>query len=183
MIIDQTHLAPKSLRKNKPRGEITALVLHQMGFSRGNDTEKYRRVKAHYVITPDGTIAQNHPISEYLYASNRLNKQSVAVEFAGNFPSTRGKAYKPEKFGQHELTDAQISSGIDLVVHLMGTVNLTHIFPHRIANPNRQNCPGPDIWYYIGEHCKKTFGLQDGGSGFKVGNGNPIPSSWRTWGD
>jgi hypothetical protein len=185
-IEDRTALTPKDKRKNLKRGNVYALVLHQMAFSRGNDIKKYDNVTSHFIITPAGAIAQLHPISAYLYASNGFNKHSLAVEFAGNFPSIRGKCWQPKPpakpHGCHRLTDAQIEAGRYLIQYLIRTIKLTHILAHRQSSASRENDPGPDIWYHVGQWAIDNLGMKDGGTGFKVDNGNPIPDSWRTWG-
>ena len=61
-------------------------------------------------------ILQNHPNAAYLWASNGLNRGSVAVEFVGNFPNTRGKWWKGDKFGRHIPTKDQITAGRALVL-------------------------------------------------------------------
>jgi len=181
-IEDRTAFAPKKKRKNLKRGHVYALVLHQMAFSRGNDVKKYDSVTAHFIITPDGKITQLHPISAYLYASNGFNKHSVAVEFAGNFRNVNGKCWKPENYGCHRLTSAQIEAGRYLVRYLQNTIGLTHILAHRQSSGSRTNDPGPEIWYHIGQWSIENLGLKDGGAGFKIADGSPIPDSWRTWG-
>jgi peptidoglycan hydrolase-like protein with peptidoglycan-binding domain len=61
-------------------------------------------------------------------------------------------------------------------------MGLTHILAHRQSSGQRENDPGPDIWYHVGQWAVDNLGLKDGGPGFKVGTGNPIPDLWRTWG-
>ncbi len=168
--------------KTRAVSSVYALVLHQTGFSRGNYAEKYTKVKAHYVIMPNGRILQHHPIDAYLYASNGFNKGSVAVEFVGNMPNTNGNRYKPEKYGSDDLTTDQINAGRDLVQHLMDEIGLTHVLAHRQATAQRQNCPGPDIWYNVGQWGVFQHGLKDGGYGFTISDGKPIPDLWRNWG-
>ncbi|SEO02805.1 peptidoglycan recognition protein family protein [Palleronia pelagia] len=181
-IIDRTDKALKSKRKGtRDLSTVYALVLHQTAFSRGNDIEKYNKVGTHYVILPDGTILQNHPDSAYLWASNGFNRGSVAVEFVGNFPNTDGKWWKGDKFGRHIPTAEQIASGRALVRHLIRTIELTHVLAHRQSSRTRANDPGPDIWKGVGQWAVDTLGLKDGGPGFKVGTGQPIPDSWRIW--
>ena len=69
-----------------------ALVLHQMAccFEPKDPLKRFLTVGAHFAITDDGRILQLHPVSALLWASNGFNPRSVAVEFAGNFPNTRG---------------------------------------------------------------------------------------------
>lgn len=182
-IEDRTHLSPEDKRKGQRKpGSVYALVLHQMAFSRGNDPRKYDRVTAHFTILPDGKITQLHPVSSLLWASNGFNKGSVAVEFAGNFPNTRGRCWQAARYGCHRLTPAQIEAGRYLIRYLMRTMGLTHVLAHRQSSGTRENDPGPDIWYHVGQWAIDTLGLKDGGPGFKVGSGKPIPTDWRTWG-
>lgn len=182
-IIDRTHLTPKSKRvgKRDPK-TVYALVLHQMAFSRGSNPTRYDTVTAHYAILPDGKILQLHPVDAYLNASNGFNARSVAVEFAGNLPSTRGKCWRPQTYGCHKVTPEQIEAGRYLVQHLIRQIGLTHILAHRQSSGTRENDPGPDIWYHVGQWAIDGLGLKDGGPGFKVGSGHPIPDEWRTWG-
>lgn len=183
-ILDQTRLTPTSLRKGRPRppGSVYALVLHQMAFSRGNDPAKYTNTKSHFAILPDGTILQLHPVSAWLAASNGFNARSVAVEFAGNLPNVRGKCWSPATNGCHRVTDAQILAGRRLVDHLVRTIGLTHVLAHRQSSATRENDPGPDIWYHVGQWAIERRGMTDGGPTFKVGGGQPILPAWRTWG-
>jgi peptidoglycan hydrolase-like protein with peptidoglycan-binding domain len=184
-IIDLTAQADKSRRKGRrdPKS-VYALVLHQMAccFARKDPLKNYLRTNSHFVILSDGRILQLHPITELLWASHGFNKGSVAVEFAGNFPSTRGRWWKGETYGRNQVTPAQIEAGRYLVRHLIRTMGLTHILAHRQSSATRENDPGPDIWYHVGQWAIENHGLKDGGPGFKVGGGNSIPDLWRTWG-
>ena len=182
-IQDRTNLTPKEQRKGtRAPGKVYALVLHQMAFSRGSDSTRYDRVTAHFAILPDGKILQLHPVSALLWASNGFNAGSVAVEFAGNFPNVKGRCWAADRFGCHRVTDEQIMAGRYLVDHLIRTIGLTHVLAHRQSSGTRENDPGPDIWYHVGQWAVQTRGLRDGGPGFKVGTGNPIPEMWRVWG-
>ncbi len=55
------------------------------------------------------------------------------------------------------------------------------MFAHRQgeAENARGNCPGPDIWYNVGEWAVRELAMSDGGKGYKEGNGSPIPDNWR----
>lgn len=181
-IIDRTAYSPKDKRK-KVRNikDVYALVLHQTGFSRGNEPKKYNKVTSHFVILPNGTILQLHPLTAYLYASNGFNRGSVAVEFVGNFPSTQGKCYKPERFGCNKVSNEQIQAGRKLIKYLSNKINLTHILAHRQSSGSRGNDPGPDLWFYVGQWAVNNRGLNDGGSDFKIQSGKSIPDAWRNW--
>ncbi len=184
-IIDLTAQADKSVRKGtRDPKSVYALVLHQMAccFKPKDPLKRFLSIGAHYAITHDGRILQLHPVSALVWASNGFNKHSVAVEFAGNFPSTRGKWWQGEKFGKNRPTQEQITAGRQLIRHLVRTIGLTHVLAHRQSSGTRENDPGPDIWFDVGQWAVNTLGLRDGGSGFRIGTGNPIPDEWRTWG-
>lgn len=182
-IQDRTGSTPREKRKAvRNMSKVYALVLHQMAFSRGSNNTRYDSVTAHFAILPDGQILQLHPLSALLWSSNGFNTGSVAVEFAGNFPNTKGKCWRPETYGCHRLTAEQIAAGRHLVDHLIREMGLTHILAHRQSSGTRENDPGPDIWYHVGQWAIENRRLKDGGAGFKVGSGNPIPDAWRTWG-
>mgnify|MGYP002625500153 CR=1 FL=1 len=190
--------------KRKASREPWAVVLHQMGFSRGNDPYKYRKVTAHYTIMPDGTIAQNHPVEAWLPASHGFNQGGIAIEFAGNFPSRAGSTdpdhfWKPlpfidkngkqhPGFGMDQLTVEQVSSGRWLLEYLQKIVlperglDLTVVLAHRQSSGDRGNDPGPDVWREVGQWGVDHLGLSDGGPGFQVDSGNPIPDHWRSKG-
>jgi N-acetyl-anhydromuramyl-L-alanine amidase AmpD len=183
-IIDLTDQADKTLRKGTrdPR-TVTALVLHQMACcaSRKDPLKSYLKINSHYTILRDGRILQMHPISSLLWASHGFNKRSVAVEFAGNFPNIKGQWWQGEKYGKNQLTRAQVEAGRHLIQHLVRTIGLKHVLTHRQAHNSRTNDPGPDIWYHVGQWAIDTLGLSDGGPGFKIDSGAPIPNEWRTW--
>jgi len=184
-IIDLTATADKTLRKGtrEPK-KVYALVLHQMAccFKPKDPLKRFLSLNAHFAILADGRILQLHPASALLWASNGFNAGSVAVEFAGNFPSTAGKWWEGAKFGTDHVTKEQLEAGRYLVDYLKRTIGITHVLAHRQSSPTRENDPGPDIWYHVGQWAIENRGMKDGGPGFKVTQGNPIPDSWRNWG-
>jgi hypothetical protein len=184
-IIDLTASADKSHRKGtRDPQTVYALVLHQMAccFKPKDPLKRFLTVGAHFAITEDGRILQLHPVNALVWASNGFNNRSVAVEFAGNFPSTKGRWWKGETYGMNRPTAAQVTAGRQLIRHLMRTMGLTHILAHRQSSGTRENDPGPDLWFDVGQWAVNTLGLKDGGPGFKIDTGNPIPDEWRTWG-
>jgi outer membrane protein OmpA-like peptidoglycan-associated protein len=184
-IIDLTAKADKSQRfSTRDPKKVYALVLHQMAccFKVKDPLTRFLKMAPHFAILPDGRILQLHPILSLTGASNGFNPGSVAVEFAGNFPDTRGKWWHGAENGQNQVTPAQIEAGRYLVRYLMRTMGLKVIVAHRQSSGTRDNDPGPDIWYHVGQWAIDTLGLKDGGPAFKTGTGNPIPDLWRTWG-
>jgi hypothetical protein len=182
-ILDLTPKTPRAYRiRNRMSARIDSAVLHQTAFSRGSLPDLYLNVHAHFVVMPDGGILQLHPIDAYLVASSAFNDDAVAIEFVGNFPNERGQYWVGDgTAGRHVLSPQQIGSGRDLLRYLRDTYTISFVFAHRQGEKEsaRGNCPGPDIWYNVGEWAVRELGMSDGGKGYKEGNGSPIPDSWR----
>ena len=184
-IVDLTGESPATYRGvSRPSAQIDAIVLHQTGFNRGSDPMRYKDVKAHFAVLPDGTAVQLHPADVFLNASSDFNRDSIAIEFAGNFRNDRGTWWKEKGLRtprQDRLGEAQIAGGRDLVRHLQETHGLSFIFAHAQGElPTwRGNCPGPEVWYHIGEWAKRELGMSDGGRGYRERRGAAIPESWR----
>jgi hypothetical protein len=183
-IVDMTDKTPKAYRvlTRKPL-MVDCIVLHQTAFSRGNDPQRYTDVHAHFVVLPNGTSVQLHPIDSYLVASSAFNNDAISIEFVGNFADENGHWWRPAEYGAHIPPQAQIDGGYDLVKYLSLSTdyNIGFIFAHRQgeAPDLRGNCPGPDIWYGVGESAIQTLGLDNGGPTYTEGNGGPIPAKWR----
>ncbi|NVB37229.1 N-acetylmuramoyl-L-alanine amidase [Pseudenhygromyxa sp. WMMC2535] len=176
-VVDLRAEAPASKRQVR-KATVDAVVLHQTGFSRGLDPIRYRKVTAHFVVLPDGTVVQLHPVSARLSASNGFNSRSVAVEFVGNFRSVQGGWWKPEKYGRNTPSAAQIRAGRQLLRELQ-RVGVRYVFAHRQSLETRGNDPGPEIWHAVGQWAVTALGMSDGGPGYAVGTGAPIPDAWR----
>ena len=184
-IIDLTDKTDKSHRKGKrdPK-KVYALVLHQMAccFRPADPLKRFLSINSHFAIAADGRILQLHPITELLWSSNGFNAGSVAVEFAGNFPNTKGRWWEGDKFGRNRPTPEQLEAGRYLVRYLIDKMGLTHVLAHRQSSASRENDPGPEVWYHVGQWAIEKLGLKDGGPGFKLPGANPIPDEWRNWG-
>lgn len=171
-------------RDKSPRSilSVDAIVLHSMGFDWRDDLIHYDKINAHFAVLRSGIVLHLHDITEYLNASDGFNRRAIAIEFAGNPLSDRGKAHG--RHGPHVPILAQIFAGRGLVQKLKNENGITHILSHRQsagAKPgkkDRSNCPGPHIWYNVGEWAR-SIGLLDGGAGFFITGGLPIPETWR----
>ena len=165
-------------KRHKRAGKIDAVVLHQTGFSRGLDPRRYLKVTSHFVVLANGTVVQLHPLSARLSSSHGFNGRSVAIEFVGNFPSVDGKWWEPGKFGADRVTPEQIEAGRELLRELK-TAGVRYVFAHRQSSASRGNDPGPDLWAGVGEWALERLGFSDGGPGYAIDTGRPIPDAWR----
>ncbi len=173
----------KSFFRKTPRSvtDIDSVVVHQMGFQRGSDPTRYLGVPAHYVIMPDGGVAQLHDWERYLYTSNGLNSRSLGVELAGNFPNANGTWWKPEQFGMDRPTPEQIKSLQKLLRYvkrelIRQNTDLKAVFAHRQSSGAKANDPGPDVWRGI-YPVFAELGVQDTRN-FSIGSGKALPADW-----
>jgi len=181
-IQDLTAKAPAKYRiKDRRPGQVDSVVLHQTAMNRGNTPMRYHEVHAHFVIMPNGEILNLHPIEKYLIASSAFNDDAISIEIVGNFPDERGNYWKAETFGKDTLSEDQINSARNFLQYLRDTYGIWWIFAHRQGEDHnlRGNCPGPDVWYYIGEWAVANLQMSDGGKGYTEGKGSPVPDSWR----
>jgi peptidoglycan hydrolase-like protein with peptidoglycan-binding domain len=184
------------LNTHRDPRKVFALVLHHMAFKRRNikskkysDPESYLATGAHCCILFDGRIIQLHAFSRMIWHSNCTSGGSVGVEFEGNFPNVNGKwwVYKDDKGNiirnDDKPTQAQYEAGRFLASYLKCVMGITRILAHRQSSKDRENDPGPDVWYNVGQWSIDKLGLSDGGPTSQCGDGKPILPEWRTWGE
>lgn len=156
-----------------------------------SDPAGYLSTGAHFCIMLDGRIIQLHAMSRMIWHGHCISPGSVAVEFEGNFPNIKGtwwyptdkKTGKKIKVNEDKPTQAQFDSGRFLACYLKVVLGTTTILAHRQSDDSRENDPGPDIWFNVGQWAVDKLGLSDGGPTFKCGTGKPILPEWRTWGN
>lgn len=180
--------AAQYYRKRRAGTVVDSVVLHQMGGDRNNSTdpEDFLGVTAHYIVLRDGRVYQLWDWDDRLPSSDKLNEHSLAIEFAGNFPSdslsTDPRDYADPSAGMDQLSVAQARSGRKLLRYLNQN-GIENVYAHIQAA--RKNCPGPDVWGAVGEWGVRQLGMSDGGPGFHVEGGIAIPQDYRdaydTW--
>jgi hypothetical protein len=55
---------------------------------------------------------------------------------------------------------------------------LRYIHAHRQASVDRRSDPGSYLWRHVGMALMAELDLADGGKGWTVGSGLPIPEAW-----
>ncbi len=162
---------------------VDSIVLHHMAYNIGNDLKDYRKVGAHYAVMADGQVGQLYDDLDFLNASNGFNPRSVAIEFAGNFPTLSYHWWKDKKRTIPDrcyLTPAQIRAGRCLLATLKARLpGIRYVYAHRQSSGSRENDPGPDVWFNIGQWAIDNLNLTDRLPRTHIGSGQPIPDSWR----
>jgi hypothetical protein len=181
----------KRVDRLSPRRAATvdSIVLHHMAYNIGNDVKSYLRVGAHYIVTADGQVAQLYPDLDFLNAANGFNHRSISIEFAGNFPTERyhwwagrDNSVPPKRLHPDRcyLTPAQIRAGRCLLATLKARhPGIKYLYAHRQSSKDREADPGPDVWFQVGQWALATLALDDARPRLSVGDGQPIPASWR----
>jgi hypothetical protein len=188
--VKRTRYAPVDLRTRR-----VVLVVHQTGFIAGRSIERLaKKITAHEVWNPDGTVYVVHPDNTRLVAANRLDRSpyhAINFETVGNFSGIEGQEqfFRPERLGRSfvtsELAEMMEARLVDRIRGLREIgIDPYMLAPHRIAGrnehgePNRQICCGSGIWS-VAERVAAQTGVPVPGDDFELG-GLPIPASWRT---
>jgi hypothetical protein len=158
---------------------IDSIVLHATGFSRldtpgtdstGSENDDFDHTIAHFVVRQNGDVIRLRTYDVYL--NNALALYSVSIEVEGNFASAREIRGDQWQSRRHSMPLAQIFAGRALVQHIRNELNNIHyIFGHAqltTLGSKRANCPGPHVWYNIGEWAVSTLGMHSSGHSARV---------------
>lgn len=152
-----------SARRNV--GTIDAIILHQTGFVSSNVT-RLDYVIANYVIMQDGQILKLRDL-EMALNSIGTNQRAIDIEFVGDYPNARALRSASALPGP---SLAQLGAGRWLICYLKSLHGVSNIYAHAQFTP--KNCPGPQIWYNVGEWAIRN-GLRS------VHRGRPIDPRWQ----
>lgn len=176
-----------------PRAYITGITLHQTACDMGERPERYDTISVHYVVLRSGRIVWTCDADRILYGGNGWNNRCVQIEVNGLYPgleddpdtaadeslrTTWDDPSTPTREHPQEVTPAAMLSLRMLVRYLkLRFQSIVVLCAHRQASASRRNDPGQRIW---GEAVRlhAELGLQDGGVGFTIGDGLPIPEAW-----
>jgi hypothetical protein len=144
---------------------ISGIILHQTGFV-SSDISRMDYVIANFVVMQDGTVLNVRDPSNLLNSIG-TDQHAIDIEFVGNYSSASELSHSSDRMGP---TVEQLQAGRELVLFLRAVNSISYIFAHAQFTP--KNCPGPQIWYNVGE-----WAVQRGLS--CVGNGHRVPPAWR----
>lgn len=151
----------------RPVGGIDAIILHQTAFVSGS-VERFDYVIANYIVMQDGRVLRVRPVDAALNSIG-TNQRAIDIEFVGNYPNAR----TVRRAGGSDLSvpsSGQIKAGRELVAYLKGRHGISNIFGH--AQFTAKNCPGPHLWYNVGE-----WAVRNGFSSSQ--RGGTIPRHWQ----
>jgi len=173
--------------------DIDGVTLHQWGAPAVDKPERHLNLKAHYSITRSGGIYRIHPETSFGWHAQGLSHRQIGIEIVGVFCGVEGDMSTrpgcPASWGTHSITQAQIDSTRALIRYLVALAahhggRITKINAHRQAAPKddpsqcRPPDPGSKAWKEIGVWAQEELGLSDGGPGYTLGRGEPLPDLW-----
>lgn len=179
------------LRKESDRGhiigrrswqEITGITLHQCAVDFGHEKPaRWDTLAAHLGISLEGNVHWVHEFFHVVPHGNELNKPTIGVELEGAFPGIvalrgPGRMQSP--------TPAQVKAAHETLPWIVAVCaahgsRITDLFAHRQTAATRRGDPGEEIWKLVALPMISKLGLTDGGAGFKIDNGRPIPEAWN----
>ena len=183
-IIDLTATADKSKRKGtRDPKTVYALVLHQMAccFAPQDPLKRFLTVGAtsHCERRPHPAAASG---VDAAVGVERVQQSERRGRVRGQLSQHPWPMVARVEV-RHESADAGAGDRRTPADSLLDADHgLTHVLAHRQSSGTRENDPGPDIWFDVGQWAVNTLGLKDGGPGLKIDTGNAIPEEWRTWG-
>ena len=191
-IIDIRHLRRQPPNKRRPWGAIKGIVLHQVAVHIGDKPNRWAKVEVHFGVTRSGKIYYIQDIPEKsAHAQSYFNNFTVGIEFDGWFAGVDGdlrtlwtpsgaSAERKQPMGK---SAAQIAAGKKLLDFIQKETlanggKITKIHAHRQTSASRTSCPGEIIWKNLGVWAQQAYGWSDGGDGYFVQTGRPIPRQW-----
>ena len=172
---------------DRPIEKVTGVCLHQTACLLGERVERYDTCGAHFAVTRMGKIIWLHDFDRNVAAANGWNNGTVSIEVDGLYAGVEGD---PSTVWDDPSTPGR-ETAMTLTPETINAVNallrwikqqlgpqMNVIVAHRQSSSSRQNDPGSGIW----KHCALPMHLElhctDGGIGFKLDSGKPIPEKW-----
>lgn len=179
----------KHRRGTRPWSKVTGICLHQTACNLGENPPRWDTVGCHIGVTRNGQVIRLHDLNAIVIHGNGWNAQTVGIEIDGMYAGIEGDErtfWRPKgdtRSRPQHLTDETVEATCQVIRSICDEISanggqLKVIVAHRQASVNRRNDPGSAIWQRIALPMISELGLHDGGSGFRIGDGYPIPEAW-----
>ncbi len=184
------HASSKYVYGPRPWTKVTGVCLHQTACNMGERLERYDGIGAHFVVTRAGKVLWMHDPDLLVIHGNGWNNQCVGIEIDGLYAGIEGNPSTvwndpstPFREVGQELPEAAAESARQLVRWIVEEVALhggkcDKLVAHRQSSEDRRDDPGSAIWKAVALPLHAELGMDDGGVGFKIGDGYAIPESW-----
>jgi N-acetyl-anhydromuramyl-L-alanine amidase AmpD len=183
--------AQSTVGGRRPWKEIKGIVLHQTACVLGERPRRWGTVGAHLGVTRGGQVIWMHDFEQVVWHANGFNPLTIGIEMDGTYAGVDGDAgsfWRPPgdvtrqpQTPTDELVDAAQATVRWICAEVArrgGRVEL--LVAHRQSSNQRQSDPGSALWKRVARplHADEGLRLTDGGPGYRVGNGSPIPEAW-----
>jgi hypothetical protein len=169
-------------------GHITGITLHQTACVLGTRDARWDTLAAHFGVMRSGRVAYVQDVLKMVWHAQGWSHQCIGIEIDGLFPGDDAHdVWDNPRTSVHEqatpLLDVQIEATKALVRWLCSEARrnggeIKVLCAHRQAYAERRDDPGGEPWQKIALPLHAELGLTDGGIGFKLDGGRPIPESW-----
>lgn len=189
------HDSGKRIRR-RAWNAITGFTLHQTACLLGEKDATWLRVPVQTGVTRQGRIKLLNPLNWITHHGHGFNTQDIGIEFDGKYAGIQGDLktfWKPQgaayaNWKPDEILDVQVEACRELMRWCCAVVaahkgKITYVHAHRQSSDQRTSDPGSALWQLLGVWAQLPvaqggLGLTDGGPGFKIGKGTPIPAVW-----
>jgi N-acetyl-anhydromuramyl-L-alanine amidase AmpD len=169
--------------------QVTGITLHQTACVLGEKPARWSTVGAHLGVTRAGQVIWMHDFEKIVWHANLLNGFTVGIELDGTYAGVVGDDrtfWRPED----EPNRQPQTPTVELIEAAKATVRwicsevgrhggrVERLLAHRQSSSQRQSDPGSALWQQVALPLHAELALTDGGTGYKVGSGAPIPESW-----
>lgn len=183
--------ARTSIGGSRPWNAITGIVLHQTACVLGEQPSRWATVGAHLGITRAGQVIWMHDFEKVVWHANQFNGFTIGIEMDGTYAGVEGDDRtfwrppgEPNRQAQTP-TDALVNAAQATVLWICAEVarhggRVERLLAHRQSSKLRQPDPGSALWKRVAKplHADAGLKLTDGGPGYTIGTGYPIPESW-----
>lgn len=174
----------------RPWEKTTGICLHQTACVLGERVERWDTVGAHLGITRSGKIVWLHSLDTVVAAANGWNAQTISIEVDGLFAGVEGDPKTVWDDPTTPIREVEMLPTADQLAALTDAIRwinseiahyggrLHALVAHRQSSADRKNDPGSAIWKGVAIPMMAELALTDGGPGFRLDDGSPIPESW-----
>jgi hypothetical protein len=170
--------------------KVTGVCLHQTACVLGERPLRWAGIGCHLGITRAGKVIWLHDFNKAVVHGHGWNAQTVGIEIDGTYAGVEGNLktfWRPKNEPNRqpqELTAATVEEALQTIRWIVATVaahggNIKMLVAHRQSIDDRTSDPGSAIWQAIAMPMHRELKLSDGGKGFTIGKGEPIPEAWN----
>jgi len=171
--------------------QVTGITLHQTACVLGEKPKRWATVGAHLGVTRAGQVMWMHDFEKIVWHANLFNGFTIGIEMDGTYAGVEGDDrtfWRPHDEPNRQPqtpTAALVDAATETVRWICAEVlrhggRIERLLAHRQASVHRQSDPGSALWQRVAIplHADKELALTDGGPGYTVGSGFPIPEKW-----